>query len=86
MFAKATSFAGTATIVECGAPGFDVLVKRFGECGITVFRLRALVIIDVRKALPLVSPAYDRGMTEAELRRIFTARFRNLQPDDRFEE
>ena len=83
---KGYRFAGMATVVERGAPSFDQLLERFGECGITVSRLRALVMIDVRRALPLVSPAYDRGMTESELRRIFTARFRKLQPNERFEE
>jgi len=83
---KGYRFAGMATVVERGAPGFDHLLGRFEECGITVSRLRALVMIDVRKALPLISPAYDRGITESELRRIFTARFRKLQPNERFEE
>ena len=58
----------------------------FEECGIAVSRLRALVKITVPKALPLISPAYDRGLTESELRRIFTTRFRKLQPNERFEE
>ena len=83
---KGYRFAGKATIIERGAPGFDDLLGRFGECGIAVDRLRALVKVTVAKALPLISPAYDRGMTESELRRIFTARFRKLQPNERFEE
>jgi uncharacterized protein len=83
---KGYRFAGMATIIERGAPGFDDLLVRFEECGIAVNRLRALVKITVAKALPLISPAYDRGMTESEPRRIFTARFRMLQPNERFEE
>jgi predicted pyridoxine 5'-phosphate oxidase superfamily flavin-nucleotide-binding protein len=83
---KGYRFAGMATVVERGAPGFDALLQRYEERGIGVSRLRALVTIDVRKALPLVSPAYDRGITELELRRIFTAQFRKLQPNERFEE
>lgn len=83
---KGYRFAGTATVVERGAPGFEDLLGRFAECGIAASRLRRLVKINISKALPLISPAYDRGMTEAELRRIFTARFRKLQPKEQFEE
>ena len=83
---KGYRFGGTAAIIERSAPGFNDLLGRFEECGMTVSRLRALVRISVTRALPLTSPAYDRGVTESELRRIFTARFRKLQPNDRFEE
>ena len=82
---KGYRFAGMAAVVERGASGFDDLLGRFEECGIAASRLRALVKITVTKALPLISPAYDRGMSESELRRIFTARFRKLQPNERFE-
>ena len=83
---KGYRFAGMATIVERGGTSFDDLLDRFGENGIAVSHLRALVKISVTKALPLISPAYDRGMSESELRRNFTARFRKLQPNERFEE
>jgi uncharacterized protein len=83
---KGYRFAGTAVIIDRGAHGFNDLLGRFEECGIAVSRLRALVKITVTKALALISPAYDRGVTESELRRIFAARFRKLQPNERFEE
>jgi len=83
---KGYRFGGRAAIIERSAPGFNDLLARFEECGIGVSRLRAVVAIAVTKALPLISPAYDRGVTESELRRIFTARFRKLQPNERFEE
>jgi predicted pyridoxine 5'-phosphate oxidase superfamily flavin-nucleotide-binding protein len=83
---KGYRFAGAATVVERGASGFDEMLDLFAECGIAVARLRALVTIRVAKALPLISPAYDRGVTELELRRTFTTRFRQLQPNERFEE
>lgn len=83
---KGYRFAGAATVIERGTTGFDELLGRFAECGITVARLRALVAIRVAKAMPLISPAYDRGVTEGELRRTFTTRFRQLQPNERFEE
>jgi len=83
---KGYRFGGSAAIIERSAPGFDDLLGRFEECGIAGSRLRALVKITVIKALPLISPAYDRGVIESQLRRIFTARFRKLQPNERFEE
>jgi hypothetical protein len=48
--------------------------------------MRAVVTIAVARALPIVSPAYDRGASETTLRRQWTARFRRLQPNERFEE
>jgi hypothetical protein len=83
---KGYRFAGKAAVVERSAPGFDDLLGRFEKGGIAVSRLRALVKITVTKALPLISPAYDRGISESELRMIFTTRFRKLQPNQRFEE
>jgi predicted pyridoxine 5'-phosphate oxidase superfamily flavin-nucleotide-binding protein len=81
---KGYRFAGTAVIVERGDSGFDSLVARFR--GALAPRIRAIVVITVTKALLLTSPAYDDGRTEAELRRAWTARFRELQPNARFEE
>ena len=83
---KGYRFAGKAAVVERGAPGFDHLLGQFEKGGIAVSRLRALVKITVTKALPLISPAYDRGISESEVRMIFTTRFRKLQPNQRFEE
>jgi predicted pyridoxine 5'-phosphate oxidase superfamily flavin-nucleotide-binding protein len=83
---KGYRFAGTARIVQRGADGFEELIGAFGDYGDLVERMRAVVAIAVAKALPIISPAYDRGASEAELRRQWTARFRRLQPNERFEE
>jgi hypothetical protein len=72
--------------VERGADGFERLIGAFGDYGDLIDRMRAVVTIAVARALPIVSPAYDRGAGEAELRRQWTARFRRLQPNERFEE
>jgi len=77
-------FAGLASVVERGDANFDELVPRLRST--LVSRIRAVVTISVTRALPLTSPAYDDGRTEAELRRAWTARFRMLQPGERFEE
>ena len=81
---KGYRFAGTATVVERGDAGFEILLPRLRSA--LAPRIRAIVTIAVTKALPLTSPAYDDGKTEPELRRAWTARFRQLQPGQRFEE
>jgi predicted pyridoxine 5'-phosphate oxidase superfamily flavin-nucleotide-binding protein len=83
---KGYRFAGTAKIVQRGATGFEELIGAFGDYGDLVERMRAVVTIAVARALPIVSPAYDRGASETTLRRQWTARFRRLQPNERFEE
>ena len=81
---KGYRFAGTARVISRGADEFDMLLPHFR--GALAGRIRAIVAINVRKALPLTSPSYDDGHSEFELRRLWTARFRNLQPNERFEE
>jgi predicted pyridoxine 5'-phosphate oxidase superfamily flavin-nucleotide-binding protein len=81
---KGYRFAGTAIVVERGNGAFDALLGHFR--GALVPRMRAIVTIAVTKALPLTSPVYDDGTTEPEVRRAWTARFRKLQPNERFEE
>jgi predicted pyridoxine 5'-phosphate oxidase superfamily flavin-nucleotide-binding protein len=81
---KGYRFAGTATVVERGKAPFDTLLPNLRSAN--AHRIRAIVTITVTKALPLTSPAYDDGKTEPQLRRVWTTRFRMLQPRERFEE
>jgi predicted pyridoxine 5'-phosphate oxidase superfamily flavin-nucleotide-binding protein len=81
---KGYRFAGKATLVERGDPGFDTLLRRLSSA--LKQRIRTIVTISVTRALPLTSPAYDDGKTESELRRMWTARFRMLQPTGQFED
>ena len=81
---KGYRFAGMATVVDRGNGAFDALLGHFR--GALAPRMRAIVTIRVTKALPLTSPVYDDGKTEPELKRAWTARFRKLQPNERFEE
>jgi uncharacterized protein len=83
---KGYRFTGMATVVQRADPGFEKWVHRFAECGIAASRMRALVAINITKTQPLISPTYDRGFSESEVRRTFTTRFRKLQPNERFEE
>jgi len=77
-------FAGLATLVDRGDANFDTLLVKLRSA--LASRIRTIVTISVARASPLTSPAYDDGKTEAELRRQWTARFRTLQPGERFEE
>jgi uncharacterized protein len=81
---KGYRFAGTATIVARGSVDFDALLSKFHTP--LSRRFQAVVAIRVTKALPLVSPAYDEGSSEGEVRRTWTAWFRGLQPGKKFEE
>jgi uncharacterized protein len=81
---KGYRFAGMATVVERDEARFEILLPRLRSA--LAHRIRAIVMIAVTKALPLTSPVYDDGKTEPELRRAWTARFRMLQPHERFEE
>src|SRR5262249_31293704 len=81
---KGYRFAGMASVVERGDAGFDVLLPKLRSA--LAERIRAIVTISMTSARPLTSPAYDDGKTEPEIRRAWTARFRMLQPSNRFEE
>lgn len=83
---KGCRVGGIATVIERGAHGFETLLGKFGDYGDLASRLRAVVKIAVSRALPVTSPAHDSGSTEPELRRLWTARFRELQPNRKFEE
>jgi predicted pyridoxine 5'-phosphate oxidase superfamily flavin-nucleotide-binding protein len=82
---KGYRFAGRAGIVERGDASFEQALVPFGHFDL-VSAFRAIVTITVATARPITSPAYDRGRSEAELRRSWTRRFRELQPGQRFEE
>jgi hypothetical protein len=76
-------FKGRAEIVREGAGGYDALFARFTGSSVAPL-IQAFVRIKVEHAAPLVSPAYDRGETEADLRRAWTERFRSQQPGGSF--
>jgi len=46
--------------------------------------INCIVQIHVERALPLTSPAYDIGASEAELRALWAKNFMALQPGGRF--
>ena len=72
---KGYRFRGTASVVDPG-PRFDELVVSFKARGLE-HPLHCFVVIQVERAEPVISPAYDDGLTEDEIR----ARWRHHYAD-----
>lgn len=78
---KGYRFKGHGTVHNPGTAGFDVGLDKLRREGIMKLlnRVRAVVVITVEQARPLVSPAYDDGKTtEADMIRRFQQRFAEL--------
>jgi predicted pyridoxine 5'-phosphate oxidase superfamily flavin-nucleotide-binding protein len=77
---KGYRFKGPALIHEQGSDTFAEGLDRLRAAGSSlVHRVRAIVLIEVQDARPLISPAYDDGtLTEADVRAIHWARFARL--------
>jgi predicted pyridoxine 5'-phosphate oxidase superfamily flavin-nucleotide-binding protein len=73
---KGYRFKGPGEVHERGTSRYAEGIERLREAGSTlVDRVRAIVVIEVREARPLLSPLYDDGaVTEADVVRIFRAR------------
>ena len=65
--------------VEPGSIVFSEGIDRMHAAGSKLTgRVKAIVVIEVRHAAPLVSPAYDDGATEADMLETQRARFARL--------
>ena len=76
-------FKGDARIIERGSDEFEALHTRFEPWGVLAAEINCIVALRVARALPLTSPAYDMGKTEAELRETWMAHFVTIQPNAR---
>ena len=63
---KGYRFKGKATVLTEG-PQFEQLLAFYRQRGSTS-PIQSIVLIKVERALPLISPAYDTGATEEEIR------------------
>jgi len=63
---KGYRFKGTAAVLT-GGPLFEEILAFYRERG-TSSPIRSVVLVKVERALPLISPAYDQGATEEEVR------------------
>ena len=74
---KGYRFKGPGTVHDRGTSRYGECIERLRAAGSTLAdRARTIVVIDVHEARPLTSPVYDDGsVTEAEVVRMFRARF-----------
>jgi predicted pyridoxine 5'-phosphate oxidase superfamily flavin-nucleotide-binding protein len=74
-------FKGTAVVLDPGTERFREGLGRVRAAGVTTAeeRIRAIVVIEVTRALPVVSPAYDAGdRDEADVARQWWDHFARL--------
>ena len=74
-------FKGPAVVYDAGTDAFGDGLRRVREAGVTTSaeRIRTIVVIEVRQARPLVSPAYDAGdRAEADIVRQWQDHFGRL--------
>jgi predicted pyridoxine 5'-phosphate oxidase superfamily flavin-nucleotide-binding protein len=78
---KGYRFSGTATVHTEG-PLFEQGLAFYTRQGPsdTPHRIRAIVLIQVLRAQPLISPAYDRDTTEEQVRATWERYYREIQP------
>jgi len=74
---KGYRFKGTATVHTEGEV-VERALELYDELGFGDYRsrIRGVVLVKVERVLPLTSPAYDRGLTEDEVRSEYAERFR----------
>jgi predicted pyridoxine 5'-phosphate oxidase superfamily flavin-nucleotide-binding protein len=77
---KGYRFKGPAEVHGPGTAAFADGTARMSAGGSAlVHRVAGIVVIEIRHAAPLVSPAYDDGtLTEDDVRALHTARFARL--------
>ena len=73
---KGYRFKGTGRVLEDGEL-FDRIVSFYRGNG-TRSPIRAVVLVSVERALPLISPAYDSGATEETVRAQWERHYREL--------
>src|ERR1041385_8382416 len=78
---KGYRFKGSATVLESGAL-FNELVAFYTPQGQldAPRRIQTIVMVKVQRALPLVSPAYDRDFTEDQIRTQWEDHYQHIRP------
>jgi uncharacterized protein len=73
---KGHRFKGRA-VVHRSDEIFERGCQMYRSAGLTI-EIRAVVLIRVERALPLISPAYDRGSTEEQVKNRWRRYWRKL--------
>jgi len=76
---KAVRVKGTAQFLPRGGAEFDALLEHFSTWGDLVERVNGIVKLNVERARLVLSPAYDLGATEEELRETWRSHFLSSQ-------
>jgi predicted pyridoxine 5'-phosphate oxidase superfamily flavin-nucleotide-binding protein len=78
---KGYRFKGRGEVLEAGAE-FERLVAFYAKPGPSDAprRIRAIVVVRVEEARPLISPAYDRETDEASIRARWTRHYLGSDP------
>jgi predicted pyridoxine 5'-phosphate oxidase superfamily flavin-nucleotide-binding protein len=76
---KGYRFKGKGVVHRSGE-AFQRMCQMYRDAGVTT-EIRAVVLIRVDRALPLISPAYDRGETEEQVKDRWRRYWRNLWGD-----
>jgi len=74
---KGYRFRGRATVLDDG-PGFAELLAFYRARGSTN-PIESIVIVEVERAEPILSPSYDQGLSETEIRERWRSHFAGLQ-------
>ena len=77
---KGYRFKGTGTLLTEGTL-FDEALAFYRRCGVAS-EIRAVVLVEVGRAIPLTSPAYDLGATEQEVRERWECHHEALRWDE----
>jgi predicted pyridoxine 5'-phosphate oxidase superfamily flavin-nucleotide-binding protein len=81
---KGYRFKGVASILDSG-PLYDKAIAFYMERGAPMSIIHEVVMIRILQALPLISPAYDLGMSEDEVRSDWESHFRSLRGENQTE-
>ena len=79
MVRKGYRFKGTATVLSEG-PLFEQILGFYREHGSTS-PIRSIVLVKVERALQMLSPAYDNGATEEEVRERWRRYWESIERD-----
>ena len=77
---KGYRFKGTAEVHTEG-PAFECGLRLYAERGVAS-AIRSIVIIHVTRALPMISPAYDTGRSEADVRAQWERYYASIRSGD----
>ncbi len=73
---KGFRFKGTAEVFSDG-PVFEKIVSHYRSIG-SKHHIQHIVLVKVERALPILSPAYDMGLTEGEVKERWVAYWNNI--------